>query len=148
MTKKYGFPISWAILAGILLLFYGCAGTEKPDKSGKHVGNIKESLESLAKRFPKIPFPNGYELDRSKSFLYESKDGRIKTGHLYLDGKEAPESAIGFYSSEMAKRGWKLIRTVEQETVIMVYEQGGEICTVAILKAKEGTRLDIQFRPG
>lgn len=146
-ANKSNFIIIWVILAGALFLFQGCAKTEKPKQSGKSPGNIEESLESLAKRFPKIPFPNNYELDRSRSVVYESGDGRVRIGHLYFKGQQPAEDAILYYRNEMATRDWNLIRNFEQEATVLLYGQGAQICTVTIMKSNGETLIDIQFRP-
>lgn len=146
-ANKYNFIIFWVVLAGTLFLFHGCAKTENPKQAAASPGNIEESLESLAKKFPKIPFPINYDLDRFRSVVYKSGDGRIRTGHLYFKGQQPEEDAIIYYQNEMPIRGWALVRNFEREATVLLYGQGVQICTVTIIKSKGETLIDIQFRP-
>jgi len=135
------------IFAVALLFIFGCAATESSKSHRGTAGNVKDSLPTLSKRFSNIPLPRKYDLDRSKSFIYESGSGNVKVGRLHLTGWGGPENIIMFYRNEMVKKGWDLIRVTEQEATVMLYEQDNQICTVVIVKSFGKTSVDIQFGP-
>ena len=146
-TSKYIALFLLAVLIGAPVLFAGCVSKETPRAHRATAGNVRDSLSSLSKRFSNIPLPRNYDLDRSKSFIYESGNGKVKVGRLHLTGWGGPENIINFYRSEMVKRGWDLIRVTEQEATIMLYSQDNQICTVVIVKSFGKTSVDIQFGP-
>lgn len=134
-----------ALLAGIVLL-HGCAA-DNSSRSRGSAGSVHDGLPALSKRFSNIPIPKKYDLDRDKSFIYESGSGRVKVGRLHLTGWGGPENVIMFYRNQMVKKGWNLIRVTEQETTVLLYEQNDQICTVVIVKSFGKTSIDIQFGP-
>ena len=136
-----------ALLVAAPLLFTGCAAKETGRSHRGTAGNVKDSMPALSKRFSNIPLHKDYDLDRSKSFIYESGDGNVKVGRLHLTGWGGPDDIIVFYRNEMVKKGWKLIRMTEQEATILLYEQGAQICTVVLVKSFGKTSVDIQFGP-
>ena len=130
-TSKYISLFLLALLVGAPVLFAGCVSKESPRPHRGTAGNVKDSLSSLSKRFSNIPIPKKYDLDRSKSFIYESGKGDVKVGRLHLTGWGGQDEVIVFYRNEMVKRGWDLIRVTEQEATIMLYGQDSQICTVS-----------------
>ena len=137
----------YALITAALILVVGGVSKEGPKSQNGTAGNVKGSIPSLTKRFANIPLPKGYELDRSKSFIYESGSGHVKVGRLHLTGWGGPDSTINFYRTEMIKKGWDLIRATEQEATVLLYEQDKQICTVVIVKSFGKTNVDIQFGP-
>ena len=148
MTKiKYNSIFLQAVIFGTLLLLVGCVSKETGKSTRGTAGNVKASMPALQKRFANIPLPKDYDLDRSKSFIYESGTGHVKVGRLHLTGWGGPDNVINFYRTEMIKKGWNLIRVTEQEATIMLYEQEADLCTIVIVKSYGKTSVDIQFGP-
>jgi len=144
---KYKSLFLQAVIFGTLILFVGCASKETGKSKRGHAGNVKESIPALQKRFANIPLPKDYDLDRSKSFIYESGTGHVKVGRLHLTGWGGPDNVINFYRTEMIKKGWNLIRVTEQEATVMLYDQESDLCTIVIVKSYGKTSVDIQFGP-
>jgi hypothetical protein len=146
-TFKFNRLILLTILLVTFALLAGCASNDSGRSKRGTAGGVKESIPSLQKRFANIPLPKGYDLDRSRSFIYESGSGHVKVGRLHLTGWGGPDNVINFYRTEMIKKKWNLIRVTEQEATIMLYDQETELCTIVIVKSYGKTSIDIQFGP-
>jgi len=82
------------------------------------------------KRFSDVPVPEGFQLKRSKSFVYEA--GQIKTGLLTYTGSSSLKDVISFYKVEMLPYQWNLVSTLEFDGVSLDFEKPGWSCRVSI----------------
>lgn len=135
-------------MAGLvsLLLVSACADlqTSQPDARS---GGETPTLSSVQVRFANIPIPNGFDLDRSKSFIYESGSGTVKVGKLHFSGWNDAEEVIEFFRNEMVTKGWTAISIMEQKSTIMVYEQETQVCTIYVEPSLGRTSVQINVGP-
>ncbi len=128
-----------------LLLLSGCAGMETQDSKGPQTGPPTES--SLSTRFANVPIPPGFDLDRSKSFIYESGSGSVKVGKLFLRGWNGVDEVIEFFRNEMVAKGWTSISIMEQSTTVMMYERETQVCTIMVEPSLGKTKVQINVGP-
>lgn len=127
----------------ILIFAAACATLETSDKKGPP----PPEPVNLAHPFTDIPVPGGYDLDRSRSFVYESGSGAIKVGRLFFTGWDNMEVSFAFYQNEMANNGWTLVNSMEHKGKILHYEKEGWVCTVIINPAFMGSDIEVQVGP-
>ncbi len=106
-----------------------------------------QSPVALTTRFGNVPIPPGFDLDRNKSFIYESGSGAVKVGKLHLSGWNDEDEVIEFYRNEMVTKGWSSISIMEQKITVMVYEQEGQICTIMVEPSFSKTHVEINVGP-
>lgn len=139
---KYTFALVFAVaLAGLA----GCGGT--PEKA---TGPAPEQMPppSVAMQFPNVPIPKGIELDRGKTFIYESGSGDIKVGRLVFSVWNKAEDVVDYFRTEMVQNGWTPLQIVEHDTRTMLYERTGQVCTVSVTPSSLGkTHIEIQVGP-
>ena len=141
-TKRIIFVLFVIALAGLT----GCAGT--PKKAGEPTTPETEPPPPfVALQFPSIPIPKGTELDRDKTFIYESGSGEVKVGRLVFSVWNKPQEVVDYFREEMSKNGWKLLRTIEHTETILLYERKGEVATVMIDSSLGKTYIEIQIGP-
>ena len=98
-------------------------------------------------RFPDIPLPSGFEFDRSTSFLYGSGSGSVKVGRLFFKGWASQEKVITFFENEMINNGWVLVRVVEHNGTMLLYEKEDRVCTLLLSSSLGKTTVEIQIGP-
>ncbi|MFQ5482777.1 MAG: hypothetical protein ACE5ER_08455 [Nitrospinaceae bacterium] len=131
----------WICLAG----FMGCAALEPPPPTDPTTPSADPA--SLAVRFANVPIPPGFDLDRSKSFIYESGSGAVKVGRLYLSGWNAVDEVIQFFRNEMVAKGWSPISIMEQQVTLMVFEREDQVCTLMVEPSFGKTHVQIHVGP-
>jgi len=128
-----------------ILLMAGCTSLEPYDSQS---GSPQvEPPSSLSVRFANVPIPPGFDLDRSKSFIYESGSGSVKVGKLHLTGWNSPDEVIEYFRNEMVSKGWHSISIMEQKTTVMVYEQETQVCTITVEPSFGKTQVQINVGP-
>lgn len=98
-------------------------------------------------QFPILPFPPEYEMDRDRSFIFESGRGKIKVGGIHLNVLDTPDNVVSFYRTEMRNKGWHLIQMVDHRGTIMLFERRTQICTLTIESSAEKTLVIIHIGP-
>lgn len=137
----------------ILILFaitlggwVGCA--QSPKKAGSPPSAEKEPPPpAVALQFPSIPIPKGTELDRDKTFIYESGSGKVKVGRLVFSVWNKTQDVVDYFREEMVKNGWKSVRTMEHTDTILLYERKGKVATIIIKHSMGKTHIEIQIGP-
>ncbi len=102
---------------------------------------------ALTTRFANVPIPPGFDLDRDKSFIYESGSGSVKVGKLHLTGWNDEDEVIEYYRNEMVAKGWSSVSIMEQKITVMVYEQEGQMCTIMVEPSFSKTHVEINVGP-
>ena len=97
--------------------------------------------------FPDIPFPSRFRYDRSKSFIYESGSGTLKVGKLFFKGWAEVDSVISFFQNEMLNNGWTLVRVIEHDGTMLLYEKETRVCTINITSLLGQSSIEIQIGP-
>jgi hypothetical protein len=141
MTSQFFLRLSLTTL----LLIAGCAGLETQDPGSPRTGEA--AVSNIGTRFANVPIPPGFDLDRSKSFIYESGSGNVKVGKLYLKGWNSAEEVIEFFRNEMVAKGWTSISIMEQNTTVMMYEQETQVCTIMVEPSLGKTHVQINVGP-
>ncbi|MEE9259171.1 MAG: hypothetical protein V3U37_06475 [Nitrospinaceae bacterium] len=127
----------------LLVFMSGCVFFQ----TSEDIPDEKAKLIEVALPFSDIPVADGFDFDRSRSFIYESGSGAIKVGRLYYTGWTSPDEVVTFYKNEMVNKGWNLINSLEQEIAVMNYEKEGWSCTIVIRSAWLGSQVEIQVGP-
>ncbi len=127
------------------LVFWGCS-KRKQTQTQPSTTNT-QAPPPLAIQFSNIPIPKNYSLDRDRTFIYESGSGNVKVGRLYFYVKSSSEDLVEFYRNEMLQKGWKLIRIIEHDGTVMLYENPKELCTVIVSHSFAKTRAEVQVGP-
>lgn len=128
-----------------LALASGCALME-PAEPPPGEGGV-QNPSALTARFANVPIPPGFDLDRSKSFIYESGSGAVKVGKLHLSGWNGIEEVVEYYRNEMVSKGWSSVSIMEQKITVMVYEQEGQMCTIMVEPSFSKTHVEINVGP-
>jgi len=103
-------------------------------------------LSDTKSRFSDVPVPAKFQMDRSKSFIYEA--GQVKAGFLIYEGNASLEEIISFYKTEMPAFQWKLMSTFESTDVALYFEKPGWSCRIQAQSAKfQKTKLVISLGP-
>ena len=136
--------ITFLALAAMASGFLGCTPKAYSPNTGS---NGKEPPPAIAIQFSSIPLPDGIELDRDKTFIYESGSGAVKVGRLSFSLWNRAGEVVEYFRNEMPGRGWQSIRIVEHDTTIMLYEQENEVCTIIVEPALGKTQIEIQIGP-
>lgn len=99
-------------------------------------------------RFSDVPVPGKFQLDRDKSFVYETGNSKLKIGRLFYSGSKKIEEVATFYQNEMVNHGWVMVRTIEHSGATMIYEKAGWTCLVTLSSSSFGqTTVEIQLGP-
>lgn len=128
----------------------GCASMKTIDPNTGEMrkqGLVPNEDAYLHSRFPDIPFPQKFKFERDKSFLYETGTGAVKVGRLFFSGWASLDEAIAFYQNEMINKGWALVRLIEHEGVMMLYDKKGWVCTIILTSTLGQSNVEIQVGP-
>ncbi len=98
-------------------------------------------------RFPDVPFPQDFKLDRDKSFIYEAKESATKVGRLVYTGYDNITNVVDFYQNEMINNGWTEVRIIEHSGTIMLFEKESKICHVIVQSGFATATVEIQIGP-
>lgn len=139
-------PVNKLLVSGLLILLAsGCALME-PVEAPPGQGEVQNPA-ALTARFANVPIPPGFDLDRTKSFIYESGSGAVKVGKLHLTGWNGIEEVVEYYRNEMVAKGWSSVSIMEQKITVMVYEQEGQMCTIMVEPTFSKTHVEINVGP-
>ncbi|QPJ62698.1 MAG: hypothetical protein G3M70_12755 [Candidatus Nitronauta litoralis] len=138
--------ISRIILISFLVLGVSACALMEPVQPPPGEEGVQSPAE-LTTRFGNVPIPPGFDLDRSKSFIYESGSGAVKVGKLHLTGWNGEDEVIEYYRNEMVAKGWSSVSIMEQKITVMVYEQEGQMCTIIVEPSFSKTHVEINVGP-
>ena len=126
----------------------GCTAFQERDIP-EQGGIMREAAipRPVDKQFPDLPFPPEYELDRERSFIYESGYGGVKVGGLYLMVFNSVDDTVIFYRTEMRNKGWRLIRMINHRGTDMLFEKKALVCNLVIEREEDKTQVVIHIGP-
>ena len=133
-----------------MFFFLACVPFPQVGEDGAPITapGLSPSMETYPlSRFSDIPIPSRFKYDRSRSFIYESGSGTIKVGRLFFQGWAGLDSVIGFYQNEMLNNGWTLIRVIEHDGNMLLYEKEARVCTINITSTLGQSTVEIQVGP-
>ncbi len=115
-----------ALVVFTLLLNTSCTKTisESPAETEK------EKETTILYLFEDVPVPQGFKIDREKSFVYRS--GNKKSGILYLVGGIPPSSVKKFYMDNLPAYGWKLLNLFDWKGIFMNFIKKGWLLNIEI----------------
>ncbi len=136
--------LTFLALAAMASGFLGCT----PKAYSPNTGSDGKKLPPpIAMQFSSIPLPDGVELDRDKTFIYESGSGTVKVGRLSFSLWNRAGEVVEYFRNEMPGRGWQLIRVVEHDVTVMLYEKESDVCTIMVEPTLGKTQIEIQIGP-
>jgi len=109
-----------------------------------------EAAIEMAHPFKDLPVPADFDIDRPRSFIYESGSGSFRVGRLYYTGSTKQEEVVDFYKNEMINQGWSLINSIDHDVVLLNYEKEGWACSLAIASRFPeilGSQIKVQIGP-
>ncbi len=137
------------VAAVYLILFSSCANfpiqQDEPPTTTETLTPSVESYPSL--HFDDLPVPNGFTFKRSKSFIYESRSGAVKVGHLFFSGWSNLDETISFFQNEMINKDWTFVRTMEHSGTQLLYEKTDKVCEVTVSSSLGQTHIEITIGP-
>ena len=137
------------IIFASLIVFTSCANfpldKENPAEAQAPLKLALEGYPNL--HFEDLPIPSTYSYKRSKSFVYESRSGSIKVGHLFFTGWANLDETIAFYQNEMINKDWSFIRVVEHDGTELLYEKNDKVCRVTLKSTLGQTQIEITIGP-
>lgn len=137
----------WAVLIlAVLLLAPGCATMKSwtgQDEQPAPKSNDAPNVTYYS--FPDIPIPKELELNREKSFVYETSN--IRTGVLVLKGNVDINSLEQYFRTNMARNGWRFINSFKYNTVILNYLKDDRASHIRISRETWSTVVEIWVGP-
>ncbi len=139
----------YLIIFAYLIFFSGCANF--PIQDGEQPATTEvltpstESYPSL--HFEDLPIPGGFTFNRSKSFIYESRSGSVKVGHIFFSGWNNLDETIAFFQNEMINKDWTFVRTMEHSGTQLLYEKADKVCQVTLRSTLGQTHIEITIGP-
>ncbi|MDH5763976.1 MAG: hypothetical protein OEZ51_13450 [Nitrospinota bacterium] len=149
MTKNRTYLIGTLLILSLMLVGISACVTPPSGTEGETQAKAMEASlpRPVNMQFPILPFPTGYEMDRDRSFVYESGQGKIMVGGIHLVVADTPDQMVSFYRAGMQEKGWRLIRMVDHRGTIMLYETKTLICTITVEPMVEKTQVIIHIGP-
>ncbi|MBW2091554.1 MAG: hypothetical protein JRI34_05455 [Deltaproteobacteria bacterium] len=80
--------------------------------------------------FEDIQIPNGFVLDRGKSYLYQTES--IKTGVLSYKTSKPILEILGFFQENMPRDNWVLVSFFKYRKNIMLYNKPNKNCLIIV----------------
>ena len=128
----------------VLLLATGCSTWKRV--IGQEEPVPKSEAPNVAYySFPDIPIPKELELNRDKSFVYETSN--LRTGVLVLSGNVDINSLEQYFRTNMAKNGWRFVNGFKYATVMMNYAKEDKAALIRIARENFSTWVEIWVGP-
>ncbi|MDD5085882.1 MAG: hypothetical protein PHE61_07580 [Candidatus Omnitrophica bacterium] len=81
-------------------------------------------------KFENIPVPEGYKLDKKKSFVF--RNDVLLVAFLTYKGKSKADEVAGFFKEQLPLYGWKLVNIIEYGERVLNFEMDGQTCIITI----------------
>jgi hypothetical protein len=137
--------IGMGALGVFLFLASGCAYFQKsgtPDQAAKQ----KTEAPNVAfYTFPDIPVPKELNLEREKSFIYETPS--VKAGVLLLTGNVDIASLESYFKTNMAKNGWRFVNSYKYNDMILNFLKEDKASTIKASRNTFTTQVEIWVGP-
>ncbi len=104
-------------------------------------------IAETAYPFSDIPIPVDFSRDNSKTFIYEAGSGTVKVGRLFFHGTSKLNDILTFYQNEMLNKGWTLVNSIKNESVILNYVKKDMVSTIILRSNLLSTFIEIQIGP-
>jgi hypothetical protein len=136
-------------MSAYLILLSSCANFSIPE------GEVPVTTEALTPsvdsypslHFEDLPVPTGFSFKRTKSFIYESRSGSVKVGHLFFSGWNNIDETIAFFQNEMINKDWSFVRTMEHDGTQLLYEKTDKVCEVTLRSSLGQTQIEVTIGP-
>ena len=136
----------WAVLGlVVLLLATGCATMKSWTGEEETPASKSEAPNVAYYSFPDIPVPKELELNRGKSFVYETSN--LRTGVLVLKGNVDVNSLEEYFRTNMAKNGWRFLNGFKYATVILNYTKEDKAAHIRVSRESFSTLVEIWIGP-
>ena len=130
----------------VLLLATGCSTWNKLTGQEEQQPTPKSEVANVAYyTFPDIPIPKELELERDKSFVYETSN--VKTGLLVLKGNIDINSLEQYFKTNMAKNNWRFLNGFKYATVILNYTKDDKAAHIRISREYWSTWVEVWVGP-
>ena len=99
-------------------------------------------------RFEDLPVPSTFAFQPSQSFILENSD--FRAGQLVYDGIATTEELSAYYREEMSRFDWRMVSSLERETVRLSFEKPTATAEVLIERAggfSRKTRVTLNYVP-
>ena len=144
IRRNHSPVLIWSVVLFFLMFSAGCS-TFKQSKS--ETPPLPDPI-NIAHPFTDVPFPQDFDRDQSKSFVYVSENKNIKVGRLFFSGSSKLEETVEFYQNEMINHKWTLGKNwLADNGKILNYHKEGWDCTVIIQSGWFGSDIEIQIGP-
>ena len=132
------------VLAAMLLFVLGCAARQPAGQDPSSV--VKgEAPNVVFYTFPDIPVPKELDLQREKSFIYETPT--VKAGVLVLSGNIDVASLETYFKVNMAKNGWRFINSYKYRDVILNFMKDDRASNIRMSRDAFTTQVEIWVGP-
>jgi hypothetical protein len=134
----------------IFITIAGCA-TETlskkaiPQEEPQLLDEIKETEISLYYDFKDVPVPQGLEVKREKSFVFQTTEYSI--GFLTFSGKMEPEVIINYFTDRMPEDGWRFISSFKSPKNIIFFLKENRFCIITITTRTFAADVEILVTP-
>lgn len=99
-------------------------------------------------RFEDLPVPSTFAFQPSQSFILENSD--FRAGQLVYEGIATTEELSAYYREEMSRFDWRMVSSLERETVRLSFEKPTATAEVLIERAggfSRKTRVTLNYVP-
>ena len=136
-------------MSAYLILLSSCANFPIPEGEAPVTTEaLTPSVESYPSlHFEDLPVPTGFSFKRTKSFIYESRSGSVKVGHLFFSGWNNIDETIAFFQNEMINKDWSFVRTMEHDGTQLLYEKTDKVCEVTLRSSLGQTQIEVTIGP-
>lgn len=136
-----------------ILIFITIAGCATETLSKKAISQeepqlleeIKETEISLYYDFKDVPVPQGLEVKREKSFVFQTTEYSI--GFLTFSGKMEPEVIINYFTDRMPEDGWRFISSFKSPKNIIFFLKENRFCIITITTRTFAADVEILVTP-
>ena len=133
------------LLAAMILMFVlGCAARQ-PAGQDQPAAAKGEGPNVVFYTFPDIPVPKEMNLQREKSFIYETPS--VKAGVLVLTGNIDVASLETYFKVNMAKNGWRFVNSYKYGDVILNFMKDDRSSSIRTSRDAFTTQVEIWVGP-
>lgn len=131
----------------LIFNFLGCSSipTRRVTEKGEVITVEKPLGVASTLRFEDIPVPNGFNIVRGQSFIYQ--DASVRVGLLKYSGWAKASQVISFFKSQMPLYNWNLINVVEFGNITMNFVKADESCVITVEPLTTKSLINIVISP-
>lgn len=110
------------------------------------VQETSESAIPLYYEFKDVPVPWGLEINRERSFVFQTAESAI--GLISFSGDLESEFLISFFKSKMPKDGWRLLGSFKSLKNVLLFLKENRFCVISIVSKALTAEVEILLAPG